>query len=46
MADMLSALMIVQYVTMQKPIAWQYGRRNGQTAERKEAFLSVVLPVE
>lgn len=45
LADKLTALMILEFVCIQKPIYWQFGRGDGQTAERKEAFLSVVLPV-
>ena len=45
LADKLSALMILQFVVMQKPIFWAYGVGADLMAERKKVFLSVVLPV-
>lgn len=45
LSDILTALMILEYVCSQKPISWMYGHGIDQMARRKEAFLSVVLPV-
>jgi hypothetical protein len=46
LADKLTALMIVQFITMQKPIAWSFGVGDDYTSRRKEAFMSTVLPVK
>jgi len=46
MADTITALMIVEYVTMQKPIAWMYGYGADFKNARKNEFLTIVLPVE
>ena len=45
LADKLSALMILQFVTMQKPIAWAYGVGDDYRARRKDVFMNIVLPV-
>ena len=44
-ADKTIALLIVQFVCMQKPIYFQYAVGNDARAERKKAFLETALPV-
>ena len=46
MADKLTALMILQFVVMQKPIAWAYGVGDDYRTRRKDVFMSIVLPVK
>jgi len=45
-ADKLIALLIVELVCQQKPIAFRYGRGDVWTAQRKDAIMSADLPVK
>ena len=46
LADMLTALMIVEYVSTQKPIAFLYGRGQLFMDNREEVFRKIDLPVK
>ena len=46
LADKMMALMILQFVLEQKPIAWAYGVGEAWTKQRKDVFMSVSFPVK
>ena len=46
LADIVTALMILEYVCTQKPLGFQYGVGQPFQTAREEAFMKTVLPVE
>ena len=45
-ADILTALLMIQYVCVQKDTYFRYGYGEHYTRRRKEAFMDTVFPVE
>lgn len=45
-ADILTALLMIEYVMSQKDVYFQYGYGKHWTHKRKEVFMSAVFPVE
>jgi hypothetical protein len=46
LSDILTALMILEYICSQKPIAFRYGMGQAFQTARKDAFMNTSLPVE